>query len=420
MKTWQQDVINVLFFTRKTIALSGLLILAGMPAARAATVNITTEFIADLSQPQNNKFVNTTSVTGFCAQYPKYCNKNDFSILIPGLTAEKYFDYTSSDLERNHTSISLDGTEREVVLTDYKTGNTVKGMFRLAFFGMRHNRLDSSSGNLVAAMQNTGTSSTGGCSARIGSGAGSYYNHGWGVPERQVTCYRKLNTDNPDQYFQGNVRITNFSFGYNVVTPDPLSVYAGDYEGEVVYSVGEGGDINFNAETTSDAEIRIKINATVRHAFLLHLAPGTENVSLAPKGGWSQWVNGGRVPEALHKEVPFMLSSSSGFTVRMTCGYYSGPGCALREETGLAVAGEVPLEVNLTLPGYKTEGGHEVRNMLLDTSTEHVIVPPGEFVVHRRSQVDFKVNKPGVETMVKSPGSTWRGGVTLIFDAQTD
>ncbi|NIF46875.1 hypothetical protein F3J28_03715 [Enterobacter sp. Ap-1006] len=336
-------------------------------------------------------------------------------MLISGLTGEKYFDYASADLIKNHVSISLDGVTRDVVLTDPKTGNTLESQFRLAFFGMRHNRLDASNGHLFNAMTGTGASPSGGCSGRIGSGGDSWYTHAWGVPEAKLTCYRKLSDDGK---FQGNVRIDNFSFGYNLTTPNPLAVYSGDYEGEVVYTVGEGGDINFNTETTSDSEIRIKIKATVRHAFKFFLAPGSENVSLAPKGGWSQWVNGGPVPDLLNKEVPFTLSSTSGFTVNMRCEYDVDEGCALRDSP---TGEKIPLEVALTLPGFKAENGSEVRNLLLNSlPAGHVIQPPGKFVVDRRSQVDFRVRKPGVETMMKSPGSTWRGAVTLVFDTQTE
>ncbi|WP_336984844.1 hypothetical protein, partial [Cedecea sp. USHLN005] len=373
---------------------------------------VTTEFIADLQQPQKNAFVNTTPVSGFCSQYSKYCNVGEFSILIPGVSAEKYFDSTS-DNPRNYTSITLDGTARNIVLRDDKTGNQITAVFRFVLVGMQHTSIDGYS----LSMNNAGIYPRGGCSGRIGVGYMHWYRHGWGVPEKKLTCYKELGNS-----FQGYVRVSDFSFGYTLETLNPLGVYSGDYEGEVVYTVGEGEDIDFIAETTSDTEIRIKIKATVRHAFQVKFPSDAEfiKVSLAPKGGWSQWANGGRVPDSLSQEVPFTLSSTSGFTVNMRCEYDLEGACALRETTS-PTGEKIPLEVSLTLPGYKTENGREARNLLLNSlPAGHVILPPGEFVVHRRSQVDFKVRKPGVETMVKSPGSTWKGVVTLLFDAQAD
>ncbi|WP_213716958.1 hypothetical protein [Cedecea lapagei] len=408
---------NALFRRRNTAALSALLLLAMISTVNAATVNLTMEFIADLQQPQKNAFVNTTPVTGYCSRYPQYCGVGEFSIAIPGVSAEKYFDSTSDNI-RNHTSMSLDGTARNIVLRDDKTGNQITGVFRLASFGVTHTSIDGY--DLLKVMYLTSTNPQGGCSGRYGSVFGlgfSSYMGAWGVPEKKLTCYRKF-----DDPFQGNMRITDFSFGYTLEIPNPLGAYSGEYEGEVVYTVGEGEDIDVHAETISDSEIRIKIKATVRQAFQLEFPSDAEfiKVSLAPKGGWSQWANGGRVPDSLSQEVPFTLSSTSGFIVNMRCEHDSGTGCALRESTS-PTGDEIPLEVSLTLPGFKTKGGSEVRNLLLNSlPAGHVILPPGGLVVHRRSQVDFKVRKPGVEMMVKSPGSTWRGAVTLVLDAQVD
>ncbi|SQC93256.1 Uncharacterised protein [Cedecea neteri] len=121
MKIWQQDVIKLIYFTRKKIALSALLFLAIVPKANSATVDVTTEFIADLQQPQKNNFVNTTPVSGFCVDFLTFCRSDEFSILIPDLTARKYFDSSSPDLISHHTSISLDGRGKEVTLKDIKT-----------------------------------------------------------------------------------------------------------------------------------------------------------------------------------------------------------------------------------------------------------------------------------------------------------
>ncbi|NIG32247.1 hypothetical protein F3J27_22565, partial [Enterobacter sp. Ap-916] len=359
---------NALFRRRNTAALSALLLLAMISTVNAATVNVTTEFIADLQQPQKNAFVNTTPVSGFCSQHSTLCNVGEFSILVPGLSAEKYFDSTSNNV-RNYTSISLDGTTRNIVLRDDKTGNQITGVFRLAFFGVQHNSIDGY--NITSAMNGVGRYPQGGCSGRVGVGYMHWYRYGWGVPEKKLTCYRELSGS-----FQGDVRIADFSFGYTLETPNPLGVYSGEYEGEVVYTVGEGEDIDFHAVTTSDTEIRIKIKATVRHAFQVKFPSDAEliKVSLAPKGGWSQWANGGRVPDTLSQEVPFILSSTSGFTVNMRCEYDLDGACALRETTS-PTGEKIPLEVSLTLPGYKTENGREARNLLLNSlPAGHVIL----------------------------------------------
>lgn len=423
MKIWQTGVIplfnKTILCTGKLIALSGWLLLGSISTASAAEVTITTEFIADLAQPQKNMFENKTPQSGFCAWWPSYCYTDEFSIEIDNLATERYFNSEAIDPEEKQVKISLNSQERDVILKD-KIGNVIVGKFRLAFFGMRHSRTSPGDGNLGNLLVGLGPSPKGDCKGRTGSGGGHVYNHGWEViPNRYAVCYKPFN-EGVD--YKGNVTISHFSFGYILVTPNPLDVYAGDYEGSVRYSVGKGMDIDFHDDNGLNDEIIINIKATVRHAFQIKFPSDEEykKVSLAPRGGWGQWTNGGRVPDSLSKEVPFTLSSTSGFTVNMRCEFDSGTGCALRETTS-PTGEKIPLDVSLTLPGFKTDGGNEVRNLLLNSlPAGHVIVPTGEFVVNRRSQVDFKVMKPGVETMMKSPGSTWGGVVTLVFDTQTD
>ncbi len=100
---------------------------------QAAAIDITTDFAADIIQPHKNKFTNTTPVSGFCVSYSAYCASDKFSIIIPGLEANKDLDTSSADLEKKHTSITVDGTPRMLTLTDPATGNTITVVFRLAF-----------------------------------------------------------------------------------------------------------------------------------------------------------------------------------------------------------------------------------------------------------------------------------------------
>ncbi|SFC43024.1 hypothetical protein [Kosakonia oryzae] len=386
---------------------------------QAAAIDITTDFAANISQPHKNKFTNTTPVSGFCVSYSAYCASDEFSIIIPGLEANKYLDTSSADLEKNHTSITVDGTPRTLTLTDPATGNTITVVFRIAFFGMTFNRLDANSGSLYLVMTSTGLYPSGGCSGRtgVGTASGSSYSFGWGIPERKVTCYRSLQAQNGS--FHGDVRITNFSLGYTLITPNPLEVYGGNYEGELVYNVGANGDLDFNAQSTSDDEIRILLKATVKHEFNLKFPTGgsSENVILGAEGGWKQWINGGKIPHSLSKEVPFSLFSSTKFTVAMQCEHDGGnQNCGLKNTQNSDI---VPVEVMMTMPGFKSNGV-DVKNMRMTSAVNKLAIDaPDSFIVDRRSHVDFRVLRPAVETMVKAPGSTWKGAVTLVFDAQT-
>ncbi|PKH19334.1 hypothetical protein CIG19_20010 [Enterobacterales bacterium CwR94] len=200
-------------------------------------------------------------------------------------------------------------------------------------------------------------------------------------------------------------------------TPNPLLLPSGDYEGELIYTLGNGKDIDYHALAYNDDEVKIKFNVSVEHAFFYQFPNGSENVQLAPTNGWGAWINGGQVPDMLKKEVPFTLSTSSGFKVWMQCEHNVGSGCGLKNQ---ASAETLPLDVKITIPGF-ISNQQPVRNLLLNTDTlGHTIDMPGRFVVDLHSKLNFSVNKPEVEKMVKAPGSNWKGGVTLIFDSEVE
>lgn len=396
-----------------------LIVLSVAQSAFAVEVVLTTEFKADPTKPTHNRFENTTPISGFCRTLPSGCKPGEFSIQIPEFKAYKMLDSESSDMN-NHTFISLDGTAKSVLLTDVNNAeNKISAVFRWSFFGVNYVRMNESDGNLFQAMRNTGTQPSGGCSARTGTGSASTYIHGWGVPDQILSCYRFLNKDQP---YRGTVMINNLSIGYTLETPNPLKTKAGQYEGVVVYRVGDvlntPGYIGLGAyDYNGIEEIRIVIKATVEHFFKADFPAGSEQVKLAPRGGWSQWINGGRIPEQLQKEVPFILSSSSDFKVTMLCEHNQGQNCGLKNTQ---TAETVPLEVLMSLPGFTADSGPVSRYLLTNISNGHTIHAPKEAIFNRRSSLDFQVKKPGVDKMVKEPGSTWRGLVTLIFDTEVE
>lgn len=387
---------------------------------QAATVNITAEFAADISQPQRNEFTNTTPISGFCSEFWNACTNGTFSIAIPGVTGNKHLDEMTHDYLNELPSVTIDGRPKSITLTEKNSGRTIVADFRINFIAMDYTLTNIVTGS-VLGLDGLSLRPKGGC---LAVNMGSTYNltskWGWGVPNRKVDCYADLKAQSSGIPLVTNVNINNFSLGYSLQTPDPLNIYGGTYEGEVVYSLGDNGeDIGLHAQSTSDSEIRIHLTATVKHAFNIFFPGGSNNldVRLDAQGGWNQWINGGRVPDSLQKAVPFLLTSSTPFVVKMQCGLDGGnQNCGLENTQTHEI---VPLEVALTLPGFKSNGV-DVHNLLMTSAANgQAIDPPGAFITDRRSHVDFRVLRPGVETMVKAPGSTWKGAVTLIFDTQT-
>jgi hypothetical protein len=357
-------------------------------------------------------------LSGFCQTYKTYCKTGDFSVLIPSFEATKYLDANSKDIKKNHISTHLDSTSKTVRLTDSVTGKEIIANFRWAFFSVQYNNTTGeNSADFQYAMVNIGTYPVGGCKGITDSNSGANsILHAWRFPDTSVTCTLQLKSPSiVFTPFQNDVKIDNLSLGYTLTTGSPLLVPSGTYEGEVRYGVGEADDVDFGANDYTQNEIVIKIKATVEHAFYFNFPPGSDRVLLSPPSGWPRYMNGGPPPDSLQKEIPFTLTSSGSFNILIKCDYTEGSGCGLKNT---ASNEQVPLEVRTSMPGFTTESGAAVNNYVLDANKEGHLIHPDRYIMNRRSTLDFQVKRPAVEKMVREPGSTWQGGVTVIFDAQ--
>lgn len=397
------------------ITLAFLLITGGsINKAEARDLILTAEYLADINKPGQNRFINTSPVSSYCKNY---CDKGESIIIVPGFNIFKDLDTFASD-PNDHLVYSYDGTKKEITLTDNNdSNNTFSVNFRLSKTGFIYSKVDPNDGNMFKILSDAGLYPSG-CLGSWLVGTDTWASFAWQIRSQVASCYGKLLKSHP---YKGRVKLNEFSLGYILELPNPLQVRTGNYQGEITYKVAKEsapGSIGFgNADYNGETEIRIIIKATVKHLFHYRFAPGSENVRLAAKGGWDQWINGGRAPEELSKEVPFTLASSSSFKVWMQCEFPQGNGCGLQNtRTGASV----PLDVLLTLPGF-TQGGKRLIATPLDTRSEgHTIDPPSEYITLRRAKLDFRVRRPSVEKMVKEPGSTWRGTVTLVIDSQMD
>lgn len=395
-------------------SLSIFILLSFISVAQARDFLLTAEFIADVNKPNYNRFTNTTPVNAECQ---RYCRPGESMIDIPGFIAYKDLD-TYAEPDEDHVFSSIDAEFKEVELVKNDDPNVkTKAMFRLSNIGLYYERTNKEDGNLREAAMGLSVP-RGGCTNFRSESWENYILFGWRFPENLTGCYKRLNKSSP---YKGKVLMKSLSLGYYLKLPNPLSLVSGEYDGEITYKISNKQEKNAlgigNADYNGETEIRFILKATVKHAFHYRFAPGSENVRLAAKGGWDQWINGGRAPNELRKEVPFTLASSSSFQIWMQCEFPQGNGCGLQNtRTGASV----PLDVLLTLPGF-TQGGKLLIATPLDTRSEgHTIDPPSEYITLRRAKLDFRVRRPAVEKMVKDPGSTWRGTVTLVFDSQMD
>ncbi|WP_159377978.1 hypothetical protein [Pantoea dispersa] len=383
---------------------------------QAVDVQLTTEFKPDITQPQNNKFVNTTPNSGICVRLASICRQyNVYSVNIPGHFGYKMFNPKTSDHLKEGLGYKVDSRTKNIRLTDVKTNKTIEVSFRLTMLAIQFQKTVAGGQWFDVITYNQGTG--GNCTQiRKYLTTPSSVDYIVNVPAAISNCWGRIHTN---ATWSGELGVSQLSFAYELNSPDPLNIPSGEYEGEVVYNVNNGienNGIQFGTERNQHDVVRFKIKAAVEHAFFYRFPAGSETVMLTPKDGWSRWINGGEVPASLSKEVPFTLTTSQPFKMKILCQYFAGQSCALQKKGGTE---QVPLELNATLPGLKTSSGAEVRDLTLNNSAEGVrLTNDGHYLVNRRSVLNFRVKRPGVEVMVKEPGSSWKGGVTLVFDTE--
>lgn len=372
-------------------------------SGQAATLQLTAEYRPSISNPSHVSFTNTSPLSGYCQQHPTYCPEGVASIEIPGLEATKQFTNITEDI-RKHIYVKLDSRPKNIVLTNRITGQAIEANFRLSVVAMKL------AGDVSGWVLNAGLPPEGGCQAGVETGSDTAYAFAWVFPANVQECYRRLKED---VHVDRVLSLNGISVGYEMSVDSPAGVNNGVYEGELVYSVGDNGDIDFGADTYSDSVLKIQIQAKVEHAFHLQFPSGSERLVLSPEGGWDKWLDSGQQPTRLGRDLDFFLTSSGPFSVQLMCQTIHGQHCGLRNEVGV-----VPLEIRLTLPALHSFTDDEVKAFPLTVGMVeffHVGTSP---VFSKRSTLHMWVERSGVETMFRQPGSTWRGRVTLLFDAE--
>lgn len=389
-------------------------------SAQALDVHVSAEFIPEKMNLDKKDFIDTTPDSGFCSSGSLTyinCTPHERSINT-NITGEKILDLYNAD-KRYGRAVNLNSALRNITLIDETTGNSINAVFRMSLFGGRLT-IDSThdmKGTILSG--STGvlkTTTFGGCTTRGSGGGTRETNFVWQFPAAKVFCYSDVNEDRPKVPDEPVVKVSDIQFGYEMkISDSPLSVPNGDYKGEITYYLGNGADIDMNTLSLSDNSITIKIDARVQHMFNVRFSDQQYHLTLAPKGGWGMWLNGGTAPTSLSKEVPFALSSSTPFTVSMLCTVPVGDGCGLKNQNGQSV----PVKTRLTMPAAVAPSGARANNILLSTRDSTLFRMAG-VTAESLSKVSFMVEQQDVKAMVDIPGSTWKGTISLIFDATLD
>lgn len=384
------------------------LVALGMGAAAsacAAEVLVTAEFAPSALDPGRMVFRNTTPPGTYCSWRPEFCTEDGaYSVDVP-LSWNKTYEYNGDVRKRFYLGLRA---PRNVMLQNITTGGEAEVRITIATVSGQMTPGGNTNPVFTKAVR-------GGCSYVHTVSYGSYIRFGWTVknPEMPQPC----NSQGDSPLSQpANYAMPWIGLGLLITAPSPLSLNDGVYEGELTYSAGgAGSDIDFGDDVTTEP-ITLKFRFTVAHQFQVRFPSDNPQVHLAPEAGWAQWTDQGRAPTRLFQELPFHLTSSMDFSMKLRCEHDAGNRCGIRNH---ALGDVVPVDVDVTLPGMRNlrDGRPAQDTPLSPDDAQAPRFTPDGYLMQRRSTLRFTAGRDAVTEMLKAPGSHWEGNMTVVFDA---
>ncbi|HDX4048306.1 TPA: hypothetical protein ROG05_000654 [Enterobacter soli] len=382
---------------------------------QAEALHITTEFKPSLTNPAKNTFTNTTPISGFCRTYPVKCNDGKFSIETGITVSNKRLNYTSAD-PRDHTYQYLYSNWKEITLRDPVQRREIRVEFRLTF--LSHRFVRKADDFSPAAFNGASLSPAGGCAGLGGyfTGTFSQFELAWEHPEGAFSCHKLLRNDPAIGLDFDDVAIDRISIGYELRSSSPLTLPNGHFRGQVNYTVGEGQEIDFGSGSYSDNELTIALDADIEHDLRVeHI--DSNRVILEPREGWDNWSNSGQSQVRLEGESRIKVVASSPVNLSVDCEHRFLNMCNLKKD------GEdsfVDLNLSITIPGMiRRDTGDPIADIFIPSFVSGVsglVMMPEEYI-DTTGTVKFWISEGSSGRIIEDSGSSWRGNVTLIFDA---
>ncbi len=419
---WHPYGVQMVFIAIKKHLCRGALVLGmgviSLPA-QAFVEEITAVFRPDPTNPMSNKFKNTTLQSGLCPWHvPAKCEAvNTFSIRNTQFRAASNGPIPAyADDPRKSAYFKMPSAWRDLQVTHVGTGEVETVQMRIAGIGAQWS-LPRSPG--VSAWSTTSASwnaywygAPPPCQPINYFAAGQNFAlFFWIVPENAGACSVIAGTEIPWMNYG------HLEYGYELKTPNPLSMTAGEYRGSITYSMGPGADFDFgDVMIPNDNVATFNFTLQVEHILKVDLPPGGNRIELLPDGGWQAWLNRGRQPARLFRDQTFNIYASGRFKMQLECSLVIGNTCGLRNGAG----DEVPLQVAVSLPfGLNDQYGQTVNKLPLrldGVGTE--LFQAVHYVNNRPGTLHFEVQKEHVTEMLKHPGSTYSGVVTVVWDSE--
>lgn len=401
----------------------GALLLGIAGTAGAADITFTAEFKPSANS-LHNRFVNTTPQSGYCVALPQECAAlGQFSVALP-IGNVAYHSMAPGDEGRNAAYFSFPSTPLPITVTHTESGATETVIFRVGAFSASYS-VKSGASSLTGGGTHRDLWREGswvfpppGCGyGGVGSGNDYLYAFLWVVYPSTDSCTKTPAVDIPSGEL--SLKGETISIGYELTTPNPLRMKSGTYRGTHTFTVGPGGNFDFGDKATVERNtIEVAFELYVDHLFELHIPPGSDRAVLEPRGGWGAWINRGRPPTRLHRDVPFSLSTSVPFSATLTCP--DGPAvngrCQIRDEARGTAAS---LDVAITMPQIRTDSGLPAQRLPL-RADQPVLLEPEGTTMKMGSQLHIDVDQQEVAEMLRHPGARYRGNITVVFDSEPE
>lgn len=413
-KTHQSDVPMIKQFIH-----SLWLCLVLVQAVAASTLDISAEFKPSAFEPGNVQFKNTTPLSGYCHGNTSHCRPGDFTLLFP---LEIRRTWVNPGPVEGHSYQQVDGNWKSINVVS-EDGETVRLEFRLNLLARRYYLGSLQPGGIPGAggigvfanSAGVNGSATGGCAGRIGSGHATLYDFAWGVPLGNNRCTRGTRNVESGPY---SGLIDRVSVGYELRTPNPFALGNGAYRGEITYSVGHGQQIDLGNGDYSENSLTFRFDLKVEHQLRVDFPAGSNHALLEPPGGWSDWLHRGKAPTRLYRDHPFVIWASAPMKIYLTCqDLQIGQQCAMVEQNSTQPM-EVPIDVAISLPGTVQYNGAAVNRLPLPVGQANALQFQSIAVsTARQGALHYSVNQAHVERMLTRSGSTFKGVVTLVIEA---
>lgn len=386
-------------------------------SAEAVNQQIRAIFKPNPANPLFNQFENMTPTSGFCLDNPPQCaNEKLFSLRLP------IQSWANATIQGGHSNPRRGAmfnipSQWQTITLSHPTAPPQVVEFRVAGMGVAY-RLPKPAPQLTNGLGHNylwegGIWSYAGppCAGLGGAGNDIGFNSFWKHPENAGACTKRAVFNIPQPF-----KYETFDITYQLRTPDPLKMPAGQYTAQHVLRVGPGQDFDLGdvMEPTDDV-IVLDFLLDVVHELRVEVPPGGNKVQLVPGGGWQSWLQAGRKPVRLFRDQTFNISASSRFKMFLQCSRSDGRICHLTDPENRLF---FPWKVSVSLPGGLTDQlGRPVSRQELLTESGAVIFQPGHFVDRQPGMLHFEVER---FDYLLAPGlpRQYSGNVTVVWDSE--